>query len=364
MGRSLRGNFVGVSRYTHQLVKEVAEQLADPPTVFLTRAEDGLDGAHVRRIRAPFPTPNEYARAVWEQTIVPAQVRRIGPDVYHSPNYILPLGLRCRSVVTIHDMTFFDRKVHKLRSHLYLSLLATAAIHKANRVICVSDFTRSQLVRRFPSVERKTHVIHEGVDPSFAPQGRDGVERFRRRFGLVDPYILFVGTIEPRKNLARLIEAFGEVVRGHAFPHRLIIGGAHGWKDGPVRRAYAASPVRERIHFAGYIDEATLPAAYAGADVFAYPSLYEGFGLPPLEAMACGTPVLTSNCTSLPEVVGGAAVTVNPYDTHSIADALRRLLGDASLRRALSQAGQERAATFSWDDAASRTIDVYKEAVS
>jgi glycosyltransferase involved in cell wall biosynthesis len=362
MGRSLRGQFVGVSRYTHQLVEAVAGQLTTPPSVFLTRAPDGLNGARIRRIRAPFPTPNEYARAAWEQTIVPRQVRRIAPDVYHSPNYILPLRLSCPSVVTIHDMAFLDRKLHRLRSHLYLSVLATAAVHKAKRIICVSEYTKREMLRRFPSTASKARVIGEGVDPAFTPQSPRAIERFRRRFGLVDPYVLFVGTIEPRKNLPRLIEAFSAAVAGHAFPHRLIIAGGSGWKDEPVRRAYRASAVRERIHFAGYLRDDELPAAYAGADVFIYPSLHEGFGLPPLEAMACGTPVITSNVTSLPEVVGEAAVTVNPRDTNALTDALRVLLRDAALRDELSAAGRARAREFTWEDAAARTIGVYEEA--
>ncbi|HET6614534.1 MAG TPA: glycosyltransferase family 1 protein [Dehalococcoidia bacterium] len=362
MGRSLRGQFVGVSRYTHQLVEAVADQLTIPPSVFLTRAPDGLNGARIRRIRAPFPTPNEYARAVWEQAVVPSQVHRLAPDVYHSPNYILPLRLRCPSVVTIHDMAFLDRRLHRLRSHLYLSVLATAAVHKATRIICVSEYTKREMVRRFPSSEAKARVIGEGVEPAFVPQSRGAIDRFRRRFGLVDPYILFVGTIEPRKNLPRLIEAFSAAVAGHAYPHRLIIAGGSGWKDEPVRRAYRASAVRERIHFAGYVSDDELPAAYSGADVFVYPSLHEGFGLPPLEAMACGAPVITSNVTSLPEVVGDAAITVNPRDTNDLTDALRRLMANATLRAELSAAGRARAADFSWQDAAARTISVYEEA--
>ena len=362
MGRSLRGQFVGVSRYTHQLIEAVSSRLATPPTVFLTQAPDGLNGARVTEIRAPFPTPNEYARAVWEQTVVPGQVHRIAPDVYHSPNYILPLRLRCPSVVTIHDMAFFDRKLHRLRSHLYLSVLATAAIRKATRIICVSDFTRRELLRKFPGVAEKTRVVREGVNPAFAPQRDAAVDRFRRRFGLVDPYVLFVGTIEPRKNLPRLIDAFSAAVAGHRFPHRLVIAGGNGWKDEPVRRAYRASPVRERIHFTGYIPDEELPAAYSGADIFIYPSTHEGFGLPPLEAMACGTPVITSNSTSLPEVVGDAAITVNPYDTGALTKAIQGLAADRQRRECLSHAGLARAASFSWDDAALRTIEVYREA--
>jgi glycosyltransferase involved in cell wall biosynthesis len=364
MGRSLRGQFSGVVRYTHELIRALAPHFEEPPLVYLTQADDGLGGAPVQTVRAPMRTPNEYARAFWEQTIVPLDVRRRRPDVYHSPNFILPFAVRCPSVVTVHDLAFLDRSVHRLRSHLYLSALATYAIHRATRIICVSEYTARQLGARFPGVSDRVRVIGEGVHPRFRPQAEAAIERFRRRFGLVDPYVLFVGTIEPRKNLARLIEAFSAAVRGHAFPHRLVIAGAPGWMNGPVREAYDNSPVRDRIYFTGYLPEHQLSAAYAGADIFAYPSLHEGYGLPPIEAMACGTAVLTSNVTSIPEVVGDAALLVDPHDVTAIADGLTLLMRDAGYRSELAAAGRVRARDFSWGDAARKTIEVYREAAS
>jgi glycosyltransferase involved in cell wall biosynthesis len=364
MGRSLRGEFSGVVRYTHELIGALAPRFEQPPIVYLTQADDGLGPAPVQTVRAPFRTPNEYARAFWEQTVVPLDVRRRRPDVYHSPNYILPAALRCPSVVTVHDLAFFDRSVHRLRSHLYLSALATFAIRRATRIICVSEYTARQLAARFPGATERVRVIGEGVHPRFRPQSSEAIQRFRRRFGLVDPYVLFVGTIEPRKNLPRLIEAFSAAVSGHAFPHRLLIAGGSGWMNGPVREAYNNSPVRDRIYFTGYLPDDELPAAYAGADIFAYPSLHEGYGLPPLEAMACATAVLTSDVTSMPEVVGDAAMMVDPTDTRAIADGLSSLLRSRSLRDELTDAGRARASAFSWGDVARKTIDVYREAAS
>jgi glycosyltransferase involved in cell wall biosynthesis len=364
MGRSLRGDFSGVVRYTHELIRALAPRLADPPIVYLTRADDGLDGGSVDIVRAPFRTPNEYARAFWEQTVVPRDVRRRRPDVYHSPNYILPLALNCPSVVTVHDLAFLDRSVHRLRSHLYLSALATYAIRRATRIICVSRYTARQLAARFPRAAGRVRVIGEGVDSRFGPQPDAVIQRFRRRFGLVDPYVLFVGTIEPRKNLVRLIEAFSAAVRGHAFPHRLVIAGGDGWMNRSVRQAYDNSPARDRIVFTGYLPEDELPAAYAGAEIFAYPSLHEGYGLPPIEAMACGTAVLTSNVTSIPEVVGDAALLIDPEDTAAITDGLTQLMREHGQRKDLAEAGQAHARQFSWSDVARRTIAVYREAAS
>jgi glycosyltransferase involved in cell wall biosynthesis len=364
MGRSLRGEFSGVVRYTHDLIRALAPRFEQPPTVYLTRADDGLGETSIEAVRAPFRTPNEYARAFWEQTVVPADVARRRPDLYHSPNYILPAALRCPSVVTVHDLAFFDRSVHRLRSHLYLSVLATLAIKRATRIICVSEYTARQLAARCPGTANRVRVIGEGIDRRFRPQPELAIQRFRRRFGLVDPYVLFVGTVEPRKNVARLIESFSAAVRGHAFPHRLVIAGGRGWMNREVQRAYDDSPVRDRIYFTGYLPEDQLAAAYSGADVFAYPSLHEGYGLPPLEAMACGTAVLTSNVTSIPEVVGDAALMVDPRATTSMTDALMSLLRSRTLREEFVAAGLARARQFSWQNVASRTIEVYREAAS
>ncbi len=363
MGRSLRGQFSGVVRYTNELIRALAPQLPGNLTVFLTQARDGLDDLALSRIRAPFATPNEYARALWEQALVPHAVARLQPDVYHSPNYILPVGLRCPTVVTVHDLAFMDRSVHRLRSHLYLRLLTTLALRRATRIICVSRFTRDRLVERFPGTRDRVRVVSEGVGPEFTPQHGDVVENFRRRYGVNDPYVLFVGMIEPRKNLVRLIDGFAQAVERAGTGHRLLIAGGQGWKNADVRAAYESSPVRDRIHFLGYLPEEDLPAAYSGADVFAYPSFYEGFGLPPIEAMACGTAVLTSAVASLPEVVADAAVTIDPRNQEQITSSLVSLLSNRARRDELAGAGLRRAELFRWEQVAHDTLDVYQEAV-
>lgn len=364
MGRSLRGRFSGVVRYTHELIRALAARRTEELTVFLTRAPDLLDGMSLRRVRAGFPTPNEYARTVWEQCVVPTQIAKLGVDVYHSPNYILPVAARCPTVVTVHDLAFLDRSVHRVRSSLYLSTLTAAALRKADRVICVSSFTGAAVVERYPFAADRVRVVEEGVSDRFRLHGDEVVAGFRRRHGLERPYVLFVGTIEPRKNLPRLIDGYGRAVRRSGCPHDLVIVGARGWKEGPVARAYDRSPERDRIRFLGYLPDDELPLAYAGADVFAYPSVWEGFGLPPLEAMASGTPVLTSAVTALAETAGDAALAVDPFDTGAIGDALEALMADEALGSRLSAAGLRHATRFRWETVADKTVEVYREAIA
>ena len=364
MGRSLRGQYSGVVRYTHELVTALAPRIGRDLTVFVTQAPDGIEDLGVNRVRAPFPTPNEYARAAWEQAVVPLEVSRLQPDVYHSPNYILPLALRRPAVVTVHDLFYLEPDLHRLRSRLYLTALATHAISSARRVICVSNSTGDRLLRRHPKAEHVIRVVPEGVDPRFRPVETDGVQRVREKLGLHQPYVLFVGTIEPRKNLDRLIRAFSLAACRSGLPHDLVIAGGRGWKDVAIQAALEASPVKGRIRFTGYVDDADMPALYAGADLFVFASLDEGFGLPPLEAMACGTAVVASRAGSLPEVLGEAARLVDPHDEEEIAAAVVETLGDASTRSALIAAGLERAARYDWNAAADATIAVYEEAAS
>ncbi len=361
MGRSLRGQYSGVVRYTDELARALAPRLGRDLAVFVTRGRDGLQGLALRRIQAPFSTPNEYARAFWEQVIVPPAVARLALDVSHSPNYILPAAIRCPSVVTIHDVAFLDRAVHRLRSHLYLTALTLLALRKAVRVVCVSEYTAGRLVERFPWVRAKTRVIGEGLSERFAPQPAAAVDAFRARHDLDRPYALFVGTIEPRKNVPRLLRAFERAAVRGRLPHQLVLVGASGWKTGPVWTAYQQSRMRERIRFLGYVGDEDLPAAYAGADLFVYPSLHEGFGLPPLEAMACGSPVLTSNSSALAEVSGPAAATVNPEDEDALAEEIERLLSDPDRRRELAATGSRHVRRFRWPEVAEQFVALYRE---
>ncbi len=362
MGRSLRAQQAGVGRYTRNLIEAMCEEFpGNNPTVFLTQDHTALSRQDFTPVRAPFPTPNEYTRAFWEQTVVPREVHRRKIDLYHSPNYILPLALRCPSVVTVHDVIFRSQPgFHRWQSRLYLSFFTAWAVRRANRLIAVSHTTAQELARCYPEAADKTEVIYQGIDPIFQTRPTpEQIRAFKREKGIEQPYILFVGTLEPRKNLERLLEAYRRLVEGWPLPHHLVICGAVGWHTRPLQRVLAHTSVRHRIRLTGYVPHEELPLWYAAADLFVYPSLFEGFGLPPLEAMACRTPVVTSATASLPEVVDDAAVLVPPTDTDAITEAMARVLSCPELADRLRDSGQRRVRQFAWQTTARRVKELY-----
>jgi len=361
MGRSLRPGFTGVGSYVSGLVESVAQ--ARPSrnvSVFLTQDAPAVSDPNLIAIRAPFPTPNEYVRAFWEQTVVPWEVSRRGIDLYHSPNYILPVALRAPSIVTIHDLTYLDASLHKWTSHHYLRTFVSLAVRKADAIVAVSEHSKLQIEQHYPEAIGRVHAIYQGYRRNIQRPCSAEIENFLEVEALHRPYVLFVGTIEPRKNIPRLIAAFELAVRVADLDHHLYLVGGWGWKSGGARDALRASPLADRIHSVGYVVNEQLPLYYAGADLFVYPSIEEGFGLPPLEAMVCGTPVVTSNCSSLPEVVGDAAITVDPFDVKAIAEAMASTLADARLRERLRTAGFAQSQRFSWAKSAEEHVRLYE----
>jgi glycosyltransferase involved in cell wall biosynthesis len=248
------------------------------------------------------------------------------------------------------------------KHRLLLNTLIPLAVRRAAGVLTGSESTRSDLIELFGADPDRVAVTPYAADPMFTPMPRTAAQDWvRSRLGVPAPYVLAVGVLQPRKNLPRLLRAYAAL--GSEFPHRLVIVGKQGWDDTELRTAASGLGEARAPVFTGYVEDADLRPLYAGADVFAYPSLYEGFGLPPLEAMACGTPVITGNTSSLPEVVGDAAITVNPYDESEIAMALRRMLGDDALRSRLACLGLAQAASFSWARTAAETVRAYERFV-
>ncbi len=302
------------------------------------------------------PLPERWQTIAWHRARLPlwADVLAGGVAVFHSPNFALAPVLRARTVLTVHDLGFEIRPecaVPGLRR--FLRRVVPRSAHRADRVLADSRATADDLVRLYGVPAQRIEVVYSAADERFRPIAPELAERLIASLAIPRPFILTVGTLEPRKNLARLVDAFTSM----DLPHHLVIVGARGW----LFEETLAKLNHPRILAPAWVDDEQLIGLYNLAELFVYPSLYEGFGLPPLEAMACGTPVAVSNTSSLPEVVGRAALTFDPEDDGEIAAALHRLATDPRLREELAAAGHEQARRFSWHESARQLRGIYDE---
>ncbi len=299
-----------------------------------------------------------------EQYRLPYALRRVRAQLFHAPHYVLPPLTPCRSVVTIHDLIHlrFPEYLPNRLAYAYARAVIWSAIRRSDRVLTVSEASKRDILRYFNVSAAKVEVIPNAIDERFglAPSDEE-IALVRERYMLNDPFLLYAGNIKPHKNLERLIEAFG-LLRARGFDRvKLLIIGDQVTKYAALRRAVHRCKLHTHVRFFGFVPDRMLAVLYRLADAFVFPSLYEGFGLPPLEAMASGTPVITSNVSAMPEVVGDAALLVDPYDTGAIAGALERVLADPALRADLSARGLARAREFSWERSIRRIRDVYQE---
>ncbi len=308
------------------------------------------------------PSPNYSLR---EQFHVPWVLHREKPDVFHAPHYVLPPAVACRSVVTIHDCIhlMFPQYLPNRAAYAYAKASMWNAAKRSHRILTVSEASKRDILHFFNVPPEKIVVVYNAIDERFwnAPREED-VARVRERYQLDHGFVLYVGNIKPHKNLVRLIEAFDELRKHGGFDElKLLIIGDEISRLPALRRAVHSHKLHKHVRFLGYLPDDTLAILYRLAAVFVFPSLYEGFGLPPLEAMASGTPVVTSNVSSLPEVAGDAAVLVDPYDVGSIVQGVQRVLTDPALAQQLRMKGLVRAREFSWERSVARTCELYKE---
>jgi glycosyltransferase involved in cell wall biosynthesis len=316
-----------------------------------------ISGMRVRPTR--WPTARPIARIVWEQLVQPLVAARERLDLLHGLAFVAPLMRSCSTVVTVHDLSFaLFPEFFRGANAAYLRLFTRISCRRAARIIAVSENTRADVMRLYGAPGERVEVIPHGVDPAFHPRPAAEVAEFRRARALPERFVLFVGTLEPRKNLVKLIEAFSNLPVSNL---KLVLVGGKGWYYDQIFAAVERLNLKDRVIWAGYVPNGDLPMWYNAADVFAFPSRYEGFGMPVLEAMACGAPTVTSTTSSLPEVAGDAALTVPPDDVGALADALHRALEDAELRQELRAKGIARAARFTWEEAARRTAVVYRQ---
>jgi glycosyltransferase involved in cell wall biosynthesis len=302
-----------------------------------------------------FPDAPSLVRIPW---IYPRLARRDGAALLHM-QYVAPPFAPCPVVLTVHDVSHrVYPEFFSLKARLVVIPLTGMSIRRATHIIASSEATLRDLARFYRVSPSRVTVVSLAAGCRYRPRSQEEQVRVQRLYDLPQDYVLTVGTLQPRKNLARLLEAFGSIA-AEIPDAALVIAGAQTSYGSELEQTAQQMGLERRVRFIGYVPDADLPALYSGATVFCYPSLYEGFGLPPLEAMACGAPTVTSNTSSLPEVVGDAALTVDPASVESIAVALRQFLQDTELRDTYRRKGLQRAATFSWQRTAQLTRGVY-----
>jgi glycosyltransferase involved in cell wall biosynthesis len=358
----------GISGYIYHLLNALPAAAADFRFTAFTgegrwQPPAGMDAARTR-----LPVEQPAARILWEQLAQPAALAWLRPALLHALAYVAPAAWPGPMVVTVLDLSFvlYPERFRPL-NRLYLRVFTRLSTRRARRVIAISESTRRDAVRLLGLDAGRVHTVYCGVEPEFQPQSAERVAAFRRSKGLPARFVLFLGTLEPRKNIVGLLDAYADA-RARWEPARgempaLVIAGAKGWYYQEVFRRVEELGLGASVQFAGFAPAQELPLWYSAAELFVYPSLYEGFGLPVLEAMACGTPVITSDCSSLPEVVGSAGVTVNPTDQPALSAALWQMLIEEDRRVALGEAGRRRAARFSWERTALETVAVYRQAL-
>jgi glycosyltransferase involved in cell wall biosynthesis len=352
----------GVHQYIHHLLRHLPQ--ADDRmrcTVLLGAGVFPLDIA-LDSLRSRWPTGRPTVRVPWEQLAQPWALRRMGADLVHCPAFVGPLVAPCPLVITVHDLSFIRfPELFRPANRLYLTVMTRLSARRVQRLIAVSAHTAAETTRLLNVPPERIDVVYHGVEPNFHPLPADEIAAFCRRKKLPERFVLFVGTLEPRKNLVRLVEAFARVRDGQV---GLVLAGGKGWLYDELFAQVESLGLNEKVIFAGYVPNEELPLWYNAATLLAYPSLYEGFGLPVLEAQACGTPVLTSNVSSLPEAAGDAALMVDPYDVEALAEGLNRLLTDDTLVQELRKRGLAHARQFSWPHAAQETTRVYRRALA
>ncbi|MGI8908765.1 MAG: glycosyltransferase family 4 protein [Candidatus Sumerlaeaceae bacterium] len=359
----------GVGQYIHALTEAMLPLAPQDKFTILCTQENvsnySIPAPNLNPVTWGLPQQARTLRLLHEYTLLPGELKRHGFDVFHGMSNFLPLRKVCPYVVTIHDLSYYvqPERCPPVRRH-YWYAMTTRSVKLADAIITVSENSRRDIARFFPGAERKTHVIPEAAHARFRRIDNPREQTILARLGLASmPYLLYVGTLEPGKNVERIVRAFDQIAR--EFPdHQLVLAGDKGWLYEGILAAAENAAAKERIHITGHMPDDAVVELFNFCDAFVYPSLYEGFGLPPLEAMACGAPVITSNTSSIPEVVGAAAVKVNPVKVDEIAGAMRGVLADPEFAADLRQKGMEQASKFSWGRAAAQTLEVYRKVVA
>lgn len=338
----------GVSRYIGELIDALEPQLAESERlVILGQA-------------VPAIASRPFLRIIWEQTGLPLSGLAHRLDVFHGPLNVLPLAMRVPKLVTVHDLAFlrYPEQLPKAR-RAYMIAATRLSARAADRIIAVSRNTAEDLMHWLDLPEERITVIPEAPSPRIQRVTGTSLNVFRMRFRIDQPYILVVGTLEPRKNLDFFLKVFASVA--DEIPHQLVLVGPEGWMTESFHQTLVGLRLGDRVRLTGFVSDAELGGWYSGADALAFPSVYEGFGLPAVEAMACGTAILASDASCFPEVIGDAGILVPPSDLEAWRDALLRLVTEPDLNDGLRRRSLELGRTYSWERTAAETLALYRE---
>jgi glycosyltransferase involved in cell wall biosynthesis len=367
-GYPLSEPLTGVGHYTLELARALARNFpADEfelvsPKPFNQSVLESSEDATIPNLRLAHAKSSSI-RGHWWSVGLPLYARRTRFDLFHGTNFDVPLWNRRRSVLTIHDLsTLLYPETHRTRAVRRARLRLPMAAKMATAIITPTEAVKREVCERLKTKPEKVQAIHEAPRRTFTPMSREQSAAIRRRLGVEGESLLFVGTLEPRKNLLTLLHAFAQLLERTSLRPQLVIAGGEGWMM--EETLSLTNTIKDRVHLTGYLHDDELRALYSSCRAFIYPSLYEGFGLPPLEAMACGAPVIASRIAALQETLTDAAILVEPLDVQTLSRTMAEILKDEKRRAAMREAGIKRAAQFSWDRAAQATHDVYKALMS
>lgn len=361
LGQNYRS--AGINNYIYQLVRHLP-QVSDFRYTVWTGEHRG-DLAGIERRVTSLPTRRPPVRILWEQLVQPYAVAKQQPDLLHGMAFVLPLLLGVPGIITIFDLTFLlVPEAFRPLNRLYLKTMTRVSARRAAHICSIAQHGKLDIVKYLGVPKSKVTVVYPGLDPRFdMPPTHAEITEFRRDKGLPERYMLYLGTLEPRKNVPALIRAFA-AIKEHVKGVKLVLAGGKGWGFEEIFAEVERFSLQNEIYFPGFVPNEELKLWYAAADLFVYPSLYEGFGLPPLEAMACGTPVITSNATSLTEVVGEAGVTIAPNNEKLLAETMVQLLNSPEELCTRREMGLQQAARFNWSQSAQVQAEVYRQVLT
>lgn len=361
----------GVSHYIRYLLTELAKRPGSHEYIVFVNGQDvieRLDAQHpqITYVAAPWSEERPTERVIWEQRTLPSLIRKKQIEVLHSPVNVLPLWMprSCATVVTLHDLAFLRfPEVLTRTKNIYHRVFTLRSLHRATKIITVSESTKRD-AHELANIElERMHTVYPCIDERFSNvSDKEQIQSFRQQQGLTDGYILYLGTLEPRKNITALIDAYQKLRQEHDVREKLVLAGGKGWLYDSIFAKVRELGLESEVMFPGFVKESEQALWYRGAAVFAYPSLYEGFGIPVAEALACGVPVVTSNVSSLPEAGAQSALCIDPYDIGALSQALYQTLTDDTLREKCRVQAPSVVEQFSAQAMAEKTREVYEQA--